>query len=108
MEKTNFKNNMEAEVNNSYSPEGEEAEFREHGYNRFHQMKQGRERYDVYWDDYEKQWEGYRPEKGKHDWKSNVVAQLSTSIIETLMAEIQQYDIEPPIKGRGYEDIPFA
>lgn len=107
MEKTSFKNNPKAEINSfGYQPEGEESQVREHVYHRFHNMKQGRSKYDVNWDDYEKQWEGYREEKSNSDWKSNIVAQLSTSIIETLMAEVQQYDIEPPIRGRGYEDIP--
>lgn len=106
MKKTNFKNNQKAEINSSYTPEGEESNFREHVYTRFHHMKTGRQKYDQHWDDWEKQWEGYRPERASTDWKSNIVAQMSTSIIETLMAEIQQYDIEPPIKGRGYEDVP--
>lgn len=106
MEKTNFKNNSKAEINGTYSPEGEEANVREHVYLRKHNMEMGRQKYDVDWDKWEKQWEGYKENKSKNDWKSNIVAQLSTSIVETLMAEIQQYDIEPPIKGRGYEDVP--
>jgi hypothetical protein len=105
MTKTSFKNNPKAKINETYSPEGEEARIREHVYQRFHNMKQGRQKYDQYWDQYEKQWEGWKEEKSSKDWKSNIVAQLSTSIIETLMAEVQQYDIEPPIKGRGYEDV---
>lgn len=108
MEKTSFKTNLKADISKTYSPEGEEQNVREHVYHRLHNMKQGRSIYDVHWDDYEKQWEGYRNEKSNTDWKSNIVAKLSTSIVETLMAEVQQYDIEPPIRARGYEDIPRA
>lgn len=106
MEKTTFKNNPKAEISSTYSPEGEEARVREHIYLRHHNMDQGRQQYEKDWDTWEKQWEGNKESKSKTDWRSNIVSQLSTSIIETLMAEVQQYDIDPPIKGRGYEDIP--
>lgn len=99
-----FRNNQKAQINKTYIPDEEESQAREHVYKRYSEMKQGREKYDKHWDDWRLQWEGWKPERNKLDWRSNIVAQLSTSIVETLMAEIQQYDIEPPIKARGYED----
>lgn len=101
-----FYRNDKAKINSSYQPSEENQKIRELVYRRFHEMKMGRSQYDKDWDKWEMQWEGWREEKSADDWQSNIVSTLSTSIVETIMAEVQQYDIEPPIKARGYEDIP--
>lgn len=99
-----FNPNPAADINSTYSPSEGEAKVREHVYKRYHEMKQGREPHEKGWERYEKQWEGLRESNG--EWNSDIVAQLSTSIVETLMAEVQQYDVETPIKAGGYEDVP--
>ena len=84
MKKPNFINNTDAEIRKSYNPNEEETKILHHVYQRFGNMKDGRNRYDKDWDKWEAQWESSRVEKKTGDWKSNIVPPLSTSIIETI------------------------
>lgn len=101
-----FHVNDKAKIRESYSPKDEELEQLQHVYKRKHEMAEGRNKYDKDWDKWEKQYESYRPEKSADDWKSNIVPPVSTAVVETIMSEINQYDLEAPIKPRGEEDIP--
>lgn len=105
MQKPTIQNNDKAEIRKSYSPEPKDLKVLEHIYTRFQYMKDFRGKFDVNWDSWRKQWESYSPGKKGGEWQSKIVATVSTSIVETIMAEFLQHQIEPPVKGRGEEDL---
>lgn len=75
---------------------------------RFEGMKQGDERQEMEkkWDQYERQWEGWRPPKSDNPddrWQSNHVAPVTISVVQTAVAEMVNQNIVPYYLPAGME-----
>ena len=102
--------NEEPKIRSDYKPSDKEKEILKWVYTRYQQMKDSPDRTaaEKNWDKWEKQWEANRSEKKRGEWKSNHYVPLTTSIVETAMAEIVDQTPQPLILPRGSEDTPKA
>ena len=66
-------------------------------------MGDARAKFEPEWDNWQKQWEAFRAPKGA-DWKSNIYIPMTTSVIESQLAEIINQDMMPWVIARGSED----
>ena len=94
-------------INTHYKPSDREQEMRKWVYQRKQQMEDAPERQRALkvWEAGEKQWEQYRKEKEEWEWQSDYYVPLTTSIVESILAdEIEQLP-RPLILPRGAEDL---
>jgi hypothetical protein len=87
-----------------YSPSEEEERIRKHVYDRKRQMGDARSKFDKDWDKWEKQWDGFRAPKDRDDWKSNINIPITSSIVESMLSELNNQDLMPWVNARGSED----
>lgn len=92
----------EANIRKIYNPGEEEDTVLKHVYQRKDDMADARSKFDTKWDTWQEQWEAGRQEKV--DWKSNIYVPLTTSIIESQLAEMVNQDMMPWVLPRGSED----
>lgn len=94
----------------NYNPSDEEKEKIKHVYNRLEDMKMSpdRQKAQKKWDEAERQWEAYREPKAADRWQSNHYVPLTTSIVETALAEMVDQTERPLILPRSSEDAPKA
>jgi hypothetical protein len=93
-----------------YKPEDDEKDMIRYIYNRYEQMRTGKERIEAekIWEKSAKQWESYREPRGPDDWQSNHYVPLTFSIIESALAEVIDQSPQPLIIPRAPEDTPRA
>lgn len=98
------------EIKKTYSPTGDEQKAREWVYKRFDEMKLNPARIaaEKTWKAGQQAWEALRPEKASGDWMSNYYIPLTTSVVESILAEFVDQQQRPLILPRGEEDIPRA
>ena len=94
----------EPSINKIYAPPEPEQKVRQHVYDRKQQMSDKRSEEDVKWDLWMKAWDGYRRERGKDDWKSNIVVPLTSSVVEAELSELINQELKPWVLARGAED----
>lgn len=93
-----------AKINKDYKPTDKEQDLREYVYKRKQQMEDAKERADAEreWDRGDVAWEAFRKER--EDWASNYYVPLTTSVIESILSEMQEQIPEPFVLPRGEED----
>ena len=101
-------NNIRTKYHPSEST-GEKADL-EYVYRRTQQMKDARSAsgIETKWDKYQKQYDGYRDEKAKDQWQSNIVVNTTAGIVESQLAEAIDQNYRPRYLPRGIEDKPRA
>src|SRR4030042_70932 len=100
----------EPEIRSYYKPNDKEKDALKWVYKRYQDMKDSPDRKEAEknWDKWEKQWEAHRSIRNAKEWQSNHYVPLTTSIIETALAEIVDQTPQPLILPRGAEDQPKA
>jgi len=95
------------EINKRYKPNEKEQELREWVYLRKQQMEDApeRQRAEKVWDAGEKQWDQFRKERDEFDWQSDYFVPLTTSIVESVLADQIEQLPSPFLIPRGSEDI---
>ena len=94
-----------AKIRDSYNPTDEkQLEIRKHVYTRLGQMKDARAEYDKDWDKWMRQWDSTRIERKADDWKSNIKIPMTSSIIESMLSELNNQELKPWVLPRGSED----
>lgn len=93
-------------LNKSYKPTDQEQNMREWVYQRYSQMKDSPERklMEREWEAGEKAWDQYRHERDEDEWQSNYYIPLTTSVVESVLAEFVDQRLRPMILPRGSED----
>lgn len=89
-----------------YNPTDKEKGARTRVYDRYRAMKDNPERLRMEreWDAGEKAWDALRQERLDDDWQSNYFIPLTTSVIESILAEFIDQRLRPFILPRGNED----
>jgi hypothetical protein len=104
-----FKDYDEAKINSAYSPPQKIQDDRKRIYERYADMKNGRnyngQNIEAVWDSAEKQYEGWRPPKSEDDWQSNIVPPITTTLVERALGEVSDQTIQPTVTARGEEDV---
>lgn len=98
------------EINKLYEPTDKEQNVREWVYKRYEEMKSSQERQDAekVWIAGEKAWEAKRDERNDDEWQSNYYIPLTTSVIESILAEMIDQNPRPLILPRSSEDATKA
>jgi hypothetical protein len=93
-----------------YEPTGKEKDMLERVYKRYTAMKDSPDRKEAEreWERGRKQWEAARSERSDDEWQSNHVVPVTTSVVESALAEVIDQSPKPLILPRGSEDIPKA
>lgn len=94
----------EPTINKIYKPTDEQNAVRKHVYDRYNAMKDKRADFDKDWDKWRKQADGYRVPRSADDWKSNIVTPMTSSVIEAMLAELNNQELKPWVLPRGAED----
>lgn len=97
-----------ADIRKIYVPSEKDQNARVKVYQRLSDMKETRSQFEPKWDQWEKQYEAWRPPKDKQDWQSNIVPPFTTSIVEAELSELVDQTLRPKITARGSEDKPRA
>ncbi|MCK9370325.1 hypothetical protein M0R04_10495 [Candidatus Dojkabacteria bacterium] len=97
-------NKSEPAIRKSYNPSDEQLKVRKHVYDRYSSMKDKRADFDKDWDKWMKQWDGFRQNRKSEDWKSNINIPMTASIIEAMLAELNNQELKPWVLPRGSED----
>jgi len=92
----------EPEIRKEYEPSETESAVLKRVYERYYAMRDARSKFEPVWDKAIKNWEGSRGERV--DWKSDIFIPLTSSVIESQMAEIIQQELKPWAVARGVED----
>jgi hypothetical protein len=98
-------------IRQKYKPSEREEEMLNFIYNdRFPAMRDSKDRQDAKkeWDLGYKNWEAMREPQGEEDWQSNHFVPLTTSVVESALAEVIDQSPQPIIMPRGSEDSPKA
>lgn len=97
-------------IKSSYTPSEKELQDLRCVYERYQDMKYSRENYaygnlEGLWDSQEKRWEAYRKDEAMEDWQSDIFIPITTSIIESQLAEVIEQSPMPEITPVGPDDI---
>lgn len=93
-------------IDKYYQPSEKEVEMRRMVYDRYWQMQSSpeRQRMEREWEKGERAWEAFREEKLEEDWQSDYYIPLTTSVIESILAEFIDQRLRPFILPRSDED----
>ena len=93
-----------------YNPSDEEKDKIRHVYDRKQEMQDSPDRVEAtkVWDASAKAWEGHREAKKDGDWQSNHYVPITSSIVETALAEMVDQTPRPLILPRSSDDAPKA
>ena len=96
-------------IRSHYKPNDSEKSDLRHVYERKTNMGDARAKYENKWDDWEKQYEMWRPEKDPDDWQSNITLPTTTSIVESQTSEIIDQNISEEnrasFKRGGFKNV---
>jgi hypothetical protein len=97
----------DAAINQTYKPSDAEQNMRSWVYKRFYEMRFNDQRQTIEkeWMNAEKQWDAFRKPRNDDDWQSNYVIPLTTSVVESILAEYVEQRLRPLILARGEEDL---
>lgn len=88
----------------TYNPSDKVKDYGRKVYDQYYRVKAARSKYELVWSNGSKAWEAKRPERGEDDWQSNIVPPTTTSIIETILADMIDLNLRPFIVPVGSED----
>lgn len=99
-------------IRTKYQPSertGEKADL-EYTYQRIRDMKDARTASGIEdkWDDWQKQYDGYRDDKKDNEWQSDIVVNTTAGIVESQLSEVIDQNYRPRYLPRGLEDKPRA
>ena len=82
----------------------------EYTYKRIQEMKDARAAsgMEAKWDKWQKQYDGYRDDRKKDEWQSNIVVNTTAGIVESQLSEVIDQNYRPRYLPRGIEDKPRA
>jgi len=88
---------------------GEKADL-EYVYRRIQQMKDARAAsgIEAKWDKWQKQYDGYRDERKKDQWQSNIIINTTAGVVESQLSEVIDQNYRPRYLPRGSEDAARA
>jgi hypothetical protein len=97
----------DAAINKIYKPSDVEQNWRTWVYQRYYEMRFNSQRQlnEKEWLFGEQQWDAYRKPREEEDWQSNYVIPLTTSVVESILAEYVDQRLRPLILARGDEDV---
>ena len=101
---------LEAKINALYKPTDKEQELRKWVYKRKREMEDAPDRQNAEkaWEKGERAWEAHRSDRDADEWQSNYYIPLTTSVIESILAEMVDQRLRPLILPRGPEDTAKA
>ena len=105
-----FYQNPDAKINTQINLNDEQKFWQKHSYERFQLMKHSRQsngREDK-WNQWQKQYEAWRPPRSQDDWQSNIVPPFTTSVVESALSEIVDQTLQPQVGARKREYVPHA
>ena len=105
-----FYQNEQARINADIQLNDEQQFWKEHSYRRYALMKAARQQnnQEGKWNDWQKQYEAWRPPKSMDDWQSNIVPPYTTSVVETALSEMTSQALIPIIGSRVRKYVPHA
>ena len=105
-----FHENRDAKITQEVKLTDEQKFWQQHSYKRFTLMKHSRQQNgrEQKWNDWQKQYEAWRPPKGMDDWQSNIVPPFTTSVVESALSELIDQTLQPMVGARKPEDVPKA
>lgn len=108
-EKTTTSNDTPG-IREIYKPNDSEKETIDFVYRRKEEMASSKDRKEaeLEWTRAIKQWEAARIPQGQDEWQSNHYAPITTSVVESALAEVIDQSPQPLILPRGSEDQPKA
>lgn len=97
-------------IDRYYQPSEKEVDMRRMVYDRYWQMQSSpeRQRMEREWEKGERAWEAFREDKLEEDWQSDYYIPLTTSVIESILAEFIDQRLRPFILPRSNEDEVIA
>ncbi len=100
----------EPKIRQFYVPSEKEKKLLKMVYDRHWAMKNApdRKKMEKVWDKAMEQWEAHRPDREANAWQSNHYVPLTTAIVETALAEMEDQNSKPLILARSKEDEPKA
>jgi len=108
--KHDFYENQKATIKSQIKLNDEQEFWKKHSYTRFQLMKHSRAQNnrEVQWDNWQRQYEAWRPPKHKDDWQSNIVPPFTTSVVESALSELIDQTLQPQVQARKKEYVPHA
>lgn len=105
-----FFQNNNAGINKTLHLSENEQKVRKFVYERYNTMRFDPHRLEAEkeWEYGEKTWDALRKERDEFDWQSTYHIPLTTSVIESILAEFVDQRLRPLILPRGEEDVPKA
>lgn len=90
-----------------YHPKGKELDLQQWAIKRKHEMMDSKhwQRMTDIWDDSEKAWEAYRKGKDPDTWQSDYYVPMTTSVVESTLAELIENLPRPFVLPRNSEDV---
>lgn len=110
MAKNYFYENDNAAIRKEFQLNSEQDFWKQHSYRRYQLMKDSRAQGDreTKWDQWQKQYEAWRPPRSRDDWQSNIVPPFTTSVVESALSEMIDQTLQPQVQARTREDVPSA
>jgi len=105
-----FYQNDSAKINQEIRLTDEQKFWKEHSYRRYALMKAARQQNnrEGKWNDWQKQYEAWRPPKSLDDWQSNIVPPYTTSVVEMALSEMCAQALMPMVGSRVRKYVPHA
>ena len=105
-----FYENRDSSINSQVNLTEEQKFWQKHTYNRFALMKHSRQQNgrEDKWNQWQKQYEAWRPPKSMDDWQSTIVPPFTTSVVESALSELIDQTLQPQVGARKQEDVPKA
>lgn len=102
--------NKNAKINSEIKLSDELIFWKKHSYLRFQMMKDARQQNgrENKWDQWQRQYEAWRPPKNNDDWQSTIVPPYTTSVVESALSELVDQTLRPRITARKREYVPHA
>lgn len=105
-----FYQNDQARINADIVLNDEQQFWKNHSYRRYALMKMARQQNnrEGKWNDWQKQYEAWRPPKSLDDWQSNIVPPYTTSVVEAALSEMTAQALIPTVGSRVRKYAPHA
>jgi len=105
-----FYENQNPTINTQLHLTDEQQFWKKHTYTRYQLMKHSRAQNgrEQLWDQWQKQYEAWRPPKNAGQWQSNIVPPYTTSVVESALSELVDQTLQPQVGARSKIYIPSA
>lgn len=105
-----FYENSSAQLPVTMKLTDEQKFWQRHSYARYRlmQMSRAQNNQETQWNQWQKQYEAWRPPKSQDDWQSNIVPPFTTSVVEAALSEMIDQTLQPQVRAKKAEFVPHA